>query len=791
VKGAAAPDGGGIHMSRRRALAAPVALVVLVVAWWATRFVDSGHRGDLDALLYFLPTYAATWERFLDGTVPLWNPYHLCGIPWIATLQGGTFYPPHVVYGLLPLHVAAAVAGVAHLAIGALGMAAFVRRLGVGLAAALLAAVAFALRGNFSTALVAPNLIEAVAWLPVGAVAIVDLARTPSRRAMALLAVATAASFLAGYPQPTVYVVYAWASLLLALLIAERPTARGAGIRVAAFGGALALGSAVAAIQILPALELIGVGVRAAGGLDDKTMFPVSSMLTPAHAMIGRLSIAGSPFAFGVIVLALAPAAVLARGRRVVGWWAILLTLLAAAFSLGRYTPLFDLYLALPALRLFRNPARLMIVVDFALATAAALGLSALLGDGDPGPPRRRVLPAAVAALALAGVVELARRGWAPNAGTLVATFTVVAIAALAASLLVADARRRTVLGAVIAAAAVVEIGFNPWNEIRLPYRQETLAPYDVYADDLRRLRTVVGSDRVWRALTGIQIDQTLKLSTWYRVRTLNDYEPVNLQRQHDFFTYFSDGSTVAKRRPWLFTGDIPTLKAPPGGTPPITRRRLLDLAAVRWITFGRGALMDPTTRGFVEQGRLARHVGPWKVLLFENPAAVPRAFVTYRTQTAPENRDLLLTAMSAPTFDPLAQSFVEGPPPFAQAADAPPRGQAAVFVTDDEAEIELEVSLERPGLVVLADSYYPGWRATVDGADAPIVATNHLFRGVPAPAGTHRVRFTYEPASVRIGALLSAAGLLVVAWLGLARRGRRPAAEREPASPDAISGAA
>jgi len=71
----------------------------------------------------------------------------------------------------------------------------------------------------------------------------------------------------------------------------------------------------------------------------------------------------------------------------------------------------------------------------------------------------------------------------------------------------------------------------------------------------------------------------------------------------------------------------------------------------------------------------------------------------------------------------------------------------------------------------VLADTYYPGWRATVDGAPARIVAANHLFRGVPVPAGRHRVRFEYRPWQVPVGIAVSALALLVV--LLLCRPGR------------------
>jgi uncharacterized membrane protein YfhO len=72
----------------------------------------------------------------------------------------------------------------------------------------------------------------------------------------------------------------------------------------------------------------------------------------------------------------------------------------------------------------------------------------------------------------------------------------------------------------------------------------------------------------------------------------------------------------------------------------------------------------------------------------------------------------------------------------------------------------------------VLADTYHPGWVARVDGVRAPILATNHLFRGVRAPAGMHHIRFEYRPRSLAIGAALTLTtflglGLVALRWKG------------------------
>ena len=79
---------------------------------------------------------------------------------------------------------------------------------------------------------------------------------------------------------------------------------------------------------------------------------------------------------------------------------------------------------------------------------------------------------------------------------------------------------------------------------------------------------------------------------------------------------------------------------------------------------------------------------------------------------------------------------------------------------------MEIATESGAPTLLVLSDAYYPGWRATVDGAPAPILPTNVLFRGVELPAGSHEVVFTFVPASWRNGLYVGAVGLLL--WLAL-----------------------
>lgn len=154
------------------------------------------------------------------------------------------------------------------------------------------------------------------------------------------------------------------------------------------------------------------------------------------------------------------------------------------------------------------------------------------------------------------------------------------------------------------------------------------------------------------------------------------------------------------------------------------------------------------------------------EVKIYENPAALPRAFVARRIGYARTYEEAQQVS-NAPGFDPRTQVVLEEPAPAGYALASPVAGRDAVEITRYEASaVTVRARSVAPGMLVLTDAFYPGWEARVDGQPAKIYRVNGVVRGVFVPEGARTVEFSYFPASLRIGLGVCAAAL--AACLGL-----------------------
>lgn len=186
-----------------------------------------------------------------------------------------------------------------------------------------------------------------------------------------------------------------------------------------------------------------------------------------------------------------------------------------------------------------------------------------------------------------------------------------------------------------------------------------------------------------------------------------------------------------------------------------------LDLANIRYLL----------SRTPVEESRLAaagfRYVAdlPGR-RVYENLEVLPRFYLVGRVRPA-ANLEEAARMLREPSLDPREVAVVEGLPEVAGGA-----GGRVTVVWYRENGFQLEVETPRPAYLVTSETHYPGWKAWVDGQQAPLYYTNVAFRGLPVPAGRHRVVMRFEPAIVWVGAAVSALSLCTGLLLGLRRRG-------------------
>ncbi|MFN8481914.1 MAG: YfhO family protein [Anaerolineae bacterium] len=163
---------------------------------------------------------------------------------------------------------------------------------------------------------------------------------------------------------------------------------------------------------------------------------------------------------------------------------------------------------------------------------------------------------------------------------------------------------------------------------------------------------------------------------------------------------------------------------------------------------------------------------------LFENRTALPRAYMVGGALRYGQ-RWQALERLLLPSFDPTRWMTVEGDTPAEAAAlvvpgptagaplPTPPPSAAFApveWLEDGSTRVALRTASDAPGFLVLADTYYPGWTAAVDGVPTPVLLANYTFRGVYVPAGEHTVTFTYVPRGVTLGFALAGLTILLVA---------------------------
>jgi hypothetical protein len=701
--------------------------------------------------LQFYPWRDYALDLLRQGQLPLWNPYNGAGAPLIANYQSALFYPLNWPSFFLPLASTMSITVVAHLFIAGWGMWAFTGRLGLPSLGQGVSALAFGMTSYLVARLGTYPIITAVAWFPWMMWAAFGGLSTGRWRDAGWLALFAALQFLSGHAQITWYSLVLIGAFSLWWTLVHRPLNWRNLLPVIT---GLFLGAGIAAIQLLPTAELLRTSQRSDGLNADFAMnysFGPLRSLTFLSANIfgnpgdGSLVTGGAFFEdavyIGLIPLVSACAAFfgwLAKRRNpdtVVYWRVVpffwILVVIAFILALGRYSPVFPfLFRAIPTFDLFQAPVRWHLLTVFGLSVLAGIGTQYWLRDRAALKRARQLIVACIAVIVIA----------------------FVAPALLSLPQNAARSIQVLINGLIIAAIFGLAGGFLSLIQPSISDKRRGLWIFAVWV--------VVAMDMVWAAQG---LNPTIAASFYDRaefedVPSGRGYWSAADEEQIKFKTYLLfDNYLIAVDRWQEFRRtQLPNLNLLDRVTllnnfDPLLvgyHTQYIDLIEAHWPASSLLKAAGVSHIYTADQGQIR----------LDSPS--PRAWFApsicwHTDETSLQN------AIGNPDWRPEQQVHLigQGECPLLIEQTAP----GEVLAIDDQANsVNIAVNTESGGMLVLADTDYPGWTAAADGEPLTIFRTNLAFRAVQVPAGAQTVYFEYRPWWLLPGILISVVALVI-----------------------------
>ncbi len=728
------------------------------------------------------------------GGFAQWNPYIFGGLPYVAAMHGDIFYPSFLLRLIIPVDAAMTWTFIIHLVLAGLFTFGFLRAWGVSFYPALLGGLAYMMGGPIAS-YVSPGhdgKLYVSALYPLALWLLIRGIHDARAWAWGVFAIVIGLGVLSPHPQLLQYMLLSCGAFGLFLAFADtgagRLERRTAVRRLALAVLAIVIGFAMGAVQYNPVREYVDWSPRGEGGTSrgwehaTSYSFPPEELintLVPQFSGIlesywGQNHIHLHSEYLSVVVLLIAGLAfgITGPARRRFLWFWVGTGIVGLLWSLGGFTPFYRLvYAIVPGAKFFRAPSTFFFVVAFAVAVLAALGLQRVI---ERGVSRAYLIGWASAGslilvLGVTGGLVGIGTSLAPaqaydrvvaNAGQVTAgsirTFVALGVGAAILTLLMRG--RIGPRAAAIALAAVVAVDL--WSIERLYWRFSPPASV-IYSSD--------------PAIDHIKAQRELG-----RVLAL----PLSRPEAYQDPFYFGDAFMVHDIRQVLgyHGNELARYQALVGkneGYAPVSTPAIWRLLNVRYLYTNGAPELVPGLKHVVGP---VRNAAGSTVHLYELPGENPFAWVAPVMVKAPD--DAVLATVRDPRFDPLLAALVAPESEVAVVATLaqlpPPTGIDVAVRRYEPGRIELALDAPAPvgSALVVSENFYPGWRAEVDGREAPVARMDLALLGVPLPDGARNVALTFRSRPYEVGKAITLAAIaaaLVMALGGaLADRRRR-----------------
>jgi hypothetical protein len=719
-------------------------------------------------------------------TIPLWNPYLFGGLPFVDAMHGETFYPLAALKFFVPVARALGFKIVITVLLSGIFMYLLLRTLGLSRPVSTFGGLAYLLCSNTVSLAYGGHTgkMYVISLLPLLLLAVENIFNVGKKAIWYLVfALFVALLILANHPQLAYFAMWGvgayYVYRLIAKLIRDRSLKSALGHSTLMIL-ALILALAAASVQLAsPYVYLTNHSPRSGEGrgyefASSWSLHPeeVVDQVVPGFSGYnvwteqtywGRNAFKLNSEYGGVIPLVFALIALfIIKDRRKYLFLGV--SLVALLYALGDNTPLFKLfYYLVPGVKSFRAPSTIMFLFTFSVMVLAAMGLERATQSPERDDSNKilRVLLIATVASALITLLLAITRGgllsiWnailypgiAPEkleiqqgyAPKIIIGF-LITTALLGLVTFLYDLYRKRALGRSAFIGAVILLAvLDLWRVDAKFIRVVPLQQFfqkDAAIDFLQRQATHAS----FRVLVSSGVYQDVDHLAYFGIPQLFGYHGNQLK----IYDEFTDRPLFEKAET---TEEFQRL------TLQLLMGSKIDLLAVKY-------LLAPYEFENMKY-KAVRDFGRFKI--YENRNALPLVRLVDRYEVVPDPEQAL-KRVGAPSFKCRESVILAKAPPFPSPPEPILRGWARI-VQDNINDLTIEAELDRPGILILADNYYPAWRAYVDGEPAEIVRANFIHRAVFLEEGRHRILFKFENRLYQTSlylSLLTIVGLVVI----------------------------
>jgi hypothetical protein len=800
---------------------AAIACVYLLIAW-------AIYAGAINPFTHLI----GGGDGFIQGIASKtfatsfgsWNPYVQSGKFVFADVLYQSFYPPNLaILSFFPNTFGFNLFLLIHYAAAGLFMYFYLGSLQLTRYSSFVGGLAFMLCGFMIGHKGHEYMICAAVWLPLTLHFIHRYAERLRILELGCAAVPVALSILAGFPQITLYSTLV-AIAYVPFCLAGSPSLRGWKTKLAHIAFTefvvLGIGCLLGCLPLFSVAESLPYLTREkiTYGMFTSDNFPPTQLFTflipnifggvnrhiPAYAPNTTVFVAEIYGYAGILPLTLALIAFSAwrTARREQKFWSSI-GIIALFLSFGGATPIYPLFFHLPVYNMFRVPARNLFEVGLSLSVIGAIGLDILLVQSrtptsQVSPLMRRSLfrisvlmgSSLLAAGTLRSLAEgrFSRFFTIPDSIPLNYLYTFGA----ARSAIVRNLSWNhptlllPLLFFALTAATLLLLIRSRWRKMSL-----LAIPVLIVADSYLASRQMYDNpptdqlygraprpelaflrsrqfDRDHYRLFPVDFDvrSNARLTSTYHLSTVYPYPLVNM---------FSALPVINDYGPfWLKRYQAVTGFNAGGGMPiaNLQKYKMLSLLGTRYLMvltpdsklLIEQTMIDPTAGEETRQAFVPAAVTPNGITIFENPNALPR-FRFVRQLTSAKDLHNALLLMDRPGFNPAQEAVVEG-------IDGDQQMAPGALLSEKLAPMRLQWEMETSGrsFLVVADSFFPGWTATVDEQVVPIHAVYGCVRGILIEtAGLHHVEMRFVPPGLNAGLAGTGIGLLLLGllWVG------------------------